>query len=235
MSKQLALGITLREHTSLETYIASGNHQAVNDLSASVLGVGEPFIYLWGGSGIGKSHLLQAACHLADKEQRTSAYIPLQQMSEFHPDILNGLDNLQLICLDDIQRVGGNASWELAIFHLFNRVRDRGASLLVSASQSPSTLPLGLPDLLSRMNWGLCYQLHPLSDAEKKLALTSGAARRGLEMSEETAAYILRHTPRDMESLRNLLDGLDQASLEAQRRLTIPFVRSFISRSNDDT
>ncbi|MES9898870.1 MAG: DnaA regulatory inactivator Hda [Sedimenticola sp.] len=233
MAKQLALGITLRKHADLETFVAGGNHQAVSDLTTCARGKGEPFVYLWGGEGVGKSHLLQAACQLADEEQRSAAYIPLQQASEFHPDILSGLDSLQLICLDDIQQVAGSADWEQAIFHLFNRLRDRDASLLVSATQSPSALPLRLPDLASRMNWGLCYQLQPLSDEEKQLALTSGAARRGLEMSNDTAAYILRHTPRDMESLQNLLDRLDHASLEAQRRLTTPFVRSFLTASRD--
>lgn len=125
--------------------------------------------------------------------------------------------------------MAGDSAWEQAIFHLFNRVRDRGASLLTAAALSPTTLPFALPDLASRMQWGLCYRLQPLSDSEKEHALTAGAARRGLEMSRETAAYILRHTPRDMESLRTLLDQLDHASLEAQRRLTIPFVRSFLA------
>lgn len=233
MAKQLALGVTLREHTNLETFIAGDNRQAVSDLTVCAEGRGEPFLYLWGGEAVGKSHLLQAACQLADQAGRGAVYIPLSQAAEFDPAILNGLDSLQLVCLDDIQQVAGDAAWEQAIFHLFNRLRDQGATLLVAASQSPSSLPFQLPDLGSRMNWGLCYQLLPLNDREKQFALISGAARRGLEMSEETAGYILRHTSRNMGALRDLLERLDQASLEAQRRLTTPFVRTFLSLSDN--
>lgn len=228
MDRQLALGFKPREKISLSTFIPGNNSQAITDLTTTAWGEGEPLIYLWGGKSTGKSHLLQAACELADSEERPAVYIPLQQAELFQPDILNDLESLKLICLDDLQQVAGDPAWEQAIFHLFNRLRDSGASLVVTADQGPSSLPVKLPDLASRLAWGLSYQLHPLSDDEKQSALIQGAERRGLEMSRETAFYILRHAPRDMGSLRVLLDRLDRASLEAQRRLTIPFVRSLI-------
>ncbi len=232
MDRQLALGFKLREDISLSTFIPGNNSQAITDLTTTARGIGEPLIYLWGGKSTGKSHLLQAACQLADSEERPAVYIPLQQAELFQPDILNDLESLKLVCLDDLQRVTGDPAWEQAIFHLFNRLRDIGASLVVAADQGPSNLPIKLPDLASRLAWGLSYQLHPLTDDEKQSALIQGAERRGLDISRDTAFYILRHAPRDMGSLRVLLDRLDHASLEAQRRLTIPFVRSLIDSRN---
>jgi DnaA family protein len=230
MSKQLALGLTLPESTGLESYLPASNQQAVSDLAACAGGTGEPFIYLWGAPQTGKSHLLQAATQLADQAGRSALYIPLDQATQLSPAIFDDLEQMDLICLDVVEGIAGNTDWEQALFGLFNRLREREKSLLVAARCSPLNLPIRLPDLVSRLSWGLCYQLQPLNDQDKIQALTVVAARRGLPLSDETARYILRHTQRDMGSLRRLLKRLDQASLEAKRGLTIPFIKAFLER-----
>lgn len=230
MTKQLALGFILPEKATLESYVLAANEQAVADMSANAKGRGEQFIYLWGATQTGKSHLLQAATEIADKANRSAVYIPLDQAKQFSPDIFDDLEQMDLVCLDGIEQIAGVPQWEQGLFNLFNRIRELHHSLLVAADCSPLNLPIILPDLSSRMSWGLCYQLQPLNDQEKIEALTKDACRRGLEISEETAHYILRHTQRDMGSLRQLLGQLDKASLEAQRRLTIPFIRGFLQQ-----
>lgn len=230
MARQLALGFARPEGASLETFIAGPNSQAIAGLSALAKGCGESFIYLWGNRTSGKSHLLQAACLLAEQAQQTAVFIPLKQAMEFTPEILDNLENSALVCLDDVQAIAGEIAWEQALFHLFNRLMDRGNRLLVAADSSPKRLPLELPDLASRLAWGLCYQLHGLQEKDQRQALIEDAARRGLEMSKESARYILRHTPRDMGSLRRLLVRLDHSSLEAKRRLTIPFIKQCLRR-----
>jgi len=189
---------------------------------------GEPFIFLWGVPGSGKSHLLQATCRLAAGSDRTTAYIPLSEAAEIEPGILSDLEHLDLVCIDDLQRIAGQPIWEQALFGLFNRLRDGGSQLLVSADRSPARLPIGLPDLLSRLKWGASYQLQPLDDEGRMAALIAGAGRRGMRLPPETAGYIIRHAARDMGSLQCLLEQLDQASLAAQRRLTVPFVKTLL-------
>lgn len=233
MPKQLALGLTLPESTSLESYLPAANQQAVADLAACARGSGELFIYLWGAEQTGKSHLLQAATQLADQAGRSALYIPLNQVTQLSPAIFDDLEQMDLICLDGVERIAGQADWEQGVFGLFNRLRERGKSLLVAARCSPLNLPIRLPDLLSRLSWGLCYQLQPLNDQDKIQALSAAAAGRGLALSDETARYILRHTQRDMGSLRQLLRRLDQASLEAKRGLTIPFIKRFLEQQTD--
>lgn len=230
MSKQLALGLTLPESTGLDSYLPAANRQAVADLTACAEGTGEPFLYLWGAEQTGKSHLLQAATQLADRAGRGALYIPLDQATQLSPAIFDDLEQLDLVCLDDVERIAGRTEWEQGVFGLFNRLREGGKSLLVAARCSPLNLPIRLPDLASRLSWGLCYQLQPLNDQDKIQALTVVAARRGLPLSDETARYILRHTQRDMGSLRRLLKRLDQASLEAKRGLTIPFIKEFLQQ-----
>ncbi|MCW8890507.1 MAG: DnaA regulatory inactivator Hda [Sedimenticola sp.] len=229
-SKQLALGFSMPERATLESYVPAENTQAIHDMSACARGTGESFIYLWGAAQTGKTHLLQAATLLANEHDRSAVYIPLDQAMQFSPAIFDELEQMDLVCLDGVEQIAGIGDWEQALFHLFNRIRAQNHSLLVSANCAPLNLPVKLPDLASRLSWGLCYQLQPLNDQDKVQALIADAARRGLELSEETALYIMRHAQRDLGSLRQLLEGLDQASLEAQRRLTIPFVKQFLQQ-----
>merc|ERR1712000_672341 len=124
------------------------------------------------------------------------------------------------------QSVAGNKEWEEGLFHLFNRVRDRQGHMLIAANQAPNHVGIQLPDLSSRLSWGMVYQVEPLEDDDKILALLLRAKRRGLNMNDDVARFILSRGPRDMQGLFDLLDKLDQASLSAQRKLTIPFIKA---------
>jgi DnaA family protein len=142
--------------------------------------------------------------------------------------LLEGLDDLDWLCIDGLQFVAANSAWELALFALFNALRDKGGRLLIAANASPNKLPIALPDLQSRLNWGLALSIQPLSDEEKLAALQLRAKARGLDLSDEVGQYILHRAPRDMGPLFQCLNTLDKASLAEQRRLTIPFVKQVL-------
>ncbi|PLY14309.1 MAG: DnaA regulatory inactivator Hda [Sedimenticola sp.] len=227
MNPQLALGITLRDDASLATFTPGDNAQLLAALQGCARAQGEPFLYLWGSDGCGKTHLLQAACQCASQAGRSALYLPLNEAHALGPDILNDLESLDLVCIDDIDAIAGDQAWEEALFHLYNRLRANQTGLITTAGCSPLTLPLKLADLRSRLGWGVCYQINPLSDEQKRQLLINEAQRRGLMLNDDTAAYILRHTQRDVGSLKALIERLDHASLAAQRRqLTIPFVKT---------
>jgi len=225
MSGQLPLGIQLRDNASFANYHPGGNREVIQAIQRSAAGEGEQFIYLWGRRGIGKTHLLQAACRAAAARGAGCAYLPLRQFAEIPLVILDGLEDLGLVCVDDIQCVAGHKDWEAALFHLYNRLRDGGAHLIISADAAPGGVGIALPDLASRLAWGLVLQLAPLDDYSKRVALQLRAQARGFELPDSVARYLLRRSPRDMPALFELLDRLDQASLAAQRKLTIPFVK----------
>ena len=185
----------------------------------------EPFLYFYGPSGSGCSHLLQAACHQSARLGLRSAYFPMDEMVDYPPRMLEGFDALDLICLDNIEEIAGHRLWEEAIFNLFNELRERGKRLLVAGHCPPRQLPLQLPDLVSRLSWGLVFQVQPLDDQEKIMALRLRAHLRGLELSDDVARFILNRSPRNMQSLFHVLSSLDGASLRAKRRLSIPFVK----------
>lgn len=226
VTQQLTLSVALRDDARFANFYAGPNAHVVQALQQQWTVQGEPFIYLWGAEGAGSSHLLQASCHYAEGIGHNSIYLPLDEMVYYSPDVLEGIDQLPLIALDHVQAIVGKPEWEEALFHLFNRVRDRQGHLLIAGSDAPVNLGIRLPDLSSRLGWGVVYHLESLSDDDKTLALLLRAKGRGLNMSDEVARFILNRGPRSMSELFALLDSLDQASLAAQRKLTIPFVKA---------
>jgi DnaA family protein len=224
LRQQLPLRIGLRDSATFGNFLPAANAQALYDLERQQ----EPFIYLWGADGSGKSHLLQAACHAVTEAGGSAVYLPLGELSAMSPELLEGMEQMQLVCIDEVDTIAGNGPWEQALFHLYNRLRDSGNRLLVAGEASPGSLGIGLPDLVSRLGWGPVYQLQRLNDEQKAEALRLRAAQRGMEMPPEVASYLLNRAPRDMQALFALLDELDEVSLAAQRKLTIPFVREII-------
>ena len=218
---QLPLQVKLRDTTTFENYFTGANDALVKMLQAAT----EASAFFWSAEPSGKSHLLQAVCHVT----QSGFYLPLSDWRSLEPTILEGLEQFDVVCLDDLHAIAGQAQWETRLFHLFNRIRDAGRHLYMSARVAPAQLGIRLPDLLSRLGWGPVYHLQPLSDAQKIQALQMRASRRGFEMSDEVARYLLNHFPRDMHNLFAMLDKLDEASLQAQRRLTVPFIKTRLS------
>jgi DnaA family protein len=229
--EQLALNLRLRDASSFENYFVARNREAVERLQQAVRSLGDTphapasWLYLWGESGTGKTHLLEAACRAAQEQGYAPLYVPLAEKAGFSTALLEDVEQVPLVCVDDVDAIAGDTTWEAALFALYEHLRAHGGMLVLAASNSPAAIGLQLADLATRLAAGLVYQLQPLSDAEKISALRLRAQRRGLEMTEEVARYLLTRFPRDLHSLFALLDRLDSATLAAQRRLTIPFLR----------
>ncbi len=229
--KQLSLNVHLNDDATFDNYFVpedSGNFLALQTLK-SLVGdePPEPFVYIWGAEGVGASHLLQATCNAASACGLRCQYLPLEELAGFAAEqLLDGLEQLDLVCLDGVQHVMGQPGWDHAMFHLYNRLRDNSrARLLVSADCAPRDLGSGLPDLVSRMGWGVAFHLQPLDDQQKQQALQKRARSRGLELQDEVAAYIIARSARSMNDLLECLERIDSVSLAEQRRITIPFIK----------
>lgn len=218
--KQLALGVRLRAAAVFDSFAAGQNAEPLAALRAPGLAP----LWLWGAPGSGKTHLLQAACAAAD----AAAYLPLDPASGLPPEALQGFETCRVLCLDDVDRVAGDPRWEQALFRLFNAGGEQRTRLIFAASAAPRGLDWILDDWRSRAAACVVYQLRELDDAGRIEALTLRAAQRGLKLPQETCDYLLRRVPRDMPSLFDLLDRLDEASLVEQRRLTVPFIRALL-------
>lgn len=227
---QLPLQLGFNEEQGFTEFHAGDNAETVEHLRYFLAADGETLIFLWGEKGQGKTHLLQACCQEANRLNLSLFYLPLATMLSHGIKVLEGIDQQQLVCLDDIDILAGNAEWEHALFVLFNRILDNRHKLIVTASKPPSELPICLPDLKTRLSWGLTLMLKPLTDEDKLQALTLQAHNIGLKLEPAVGRFLLTHCRRDLPSLRELLLRLDHASLVAKRRLTLPFVRSYLEK-----
>jgi DnaA family protein len=236
--QQLILSVALKDEATFDNFytpidstlaqtVAAIKSNFVSENSTSTV---ETFVYLWGSSGCGVTHLMQATCHEALSVGKSVQYLPLDELKNYPPaELLAGMEQLDILCLDNLDAVIGDCLWEQALFDLFNQMRELGNCLLIGAQARPKDLGIKLADLESRLNWGLTFLL-PLLDDEQKVELVKfRAERRGLEMSEITSRYILNHAPRNMNELIQLLDSLDKGSLREQRKLTVPFVKKILN------
>lgn len=227
-TQQLALGLSLKEELTFANFLTGSNQEILAALKKVAVETTPAFIYLCHSGALGASHLLQATCHAAHHAGQSAAYLPLADWVQLNSEMLQGFEMMSVVCLDDLQVIAGKPQWEEAVFHLYNRIQERGGRLVVAANDIPKNLRLGLPDLVSRLTFGVLYQMHPLTDDEKIQALKLRAEGRGITLADEVARYILTHCPRHMGTLFAALDALDKASLAEQRRLTIPFVKAVL-------
>jgi DnaA family protein len=231
---QLALNLRLRDDSSFANFLPGRNAEVLACLEAIAAGDpaertgGATSLVLWGARGAGKTHLLEALCRAAGEFGPAAAYVPLEEPRALAPAVFENLEDAPLVCVDDLDRVAGRCEWEAALFALYERLRARGGRLVASAAVAPAALGLALPDLASRLTAGWVYALVPLNDDDKLTALARRAHARGLELPEEVGRYVLTHYARDTHALFALLERADRAALAAQRRLTIPFLRTLL-------
>ena len=227
--KQMALQISLEDSATFENFfVIDSNKQVVDYLVYESSAQLDQFVFLWGAHGAGCSHLLQSVCHNFDARDASSFYLPLEQFRDYSPDIFEGLESFPLVCLDDLQAIAGHRDWELGLFSLFNRLRESGTRLLVAARCSPRELQIELPDLLSRLQSGIVFQVQGLNDEDKRKALQLRATLRGIALSDEVISYVLQRNDRSMQSLFELLERLDHFSLQSQRRITVPLLKELM-------
>ena len=229
MPTQIPLPLEYFADQTFDSYYTASNAETINYIRTCVKGDGEGFVYLWGAGGLGKTHLLHACCHLAQELQQSSLYLPLTDLFQHGPSILDGLSSLQIVCIDDIESISGHSDWEHAFFNFFNQSREQENRLIVAAHHPPNAIRIKLPDLSNRLSWGLTLRLQSFDDSDKVNALVFRAASLGMNLSPQVGKFLISHYQRDLPSLWKLLADLDRATLTAQRKLTIPFLKWYFS------
>jgi DnaA family protein len=230
--RQIPLSVRLPDRAVFESFLAARNAQAVEHLQRLASGAAGAPSWLCGPPGSGKTHLLQATCAAAAAGMR-AGYVPLAEVAHLGVGVLEGLPQLECLCLDDIDRVAGDAAWERGIFALLCELEDAAGRLVFAARSPPALVGWVLPDLGSRCAASAVFQLRALEEAEQHAALQLRARLRGLELPDETWHWLQRRFPRDMGTLYELLDTLDEAALTEKRRLTVPFIREVLRASTE--
>ena len=235
MSGQLALPFSSSQYQLFDNFLVGGNQELVAHLKDVTLNQTREtaITFVTAESGNGKSHLLNACCNLAQENGLTAAYVDLDSTDKLAPQMMEGLEQFNVICIDNIDAILLNRDWEVAVFDLINRVLEAGAAhIVMTAQKMPKLMSFRLPDLASRLVWGQCISVKPLEEHERLLLLKTMANNAGLELSDELAHYLITRLPRDLHSLTRAMKTLDEASLQAKRKLTIPFAKDALNIEN---
>jgi len=233
VNAQLPLALQLESFARFESFVPDGNAAALAHLrtlpgSAVASQASGGSVWLCGDESAGKSHLLQAACRSAAAARMRTMYLPLAREG-LSPDVLDDLGGLDLLAVDDVDAVAGDAGWERRLFTLFNDFMHGTSSLVIASAQPPLGTGFALADLASRAAACAVYRLEPLDEAGQLRALAAHARVRGLELDDAAARYLLGRVRRDMRDICRWLERLDRAALIAQRRLTIPLIRETLA------
>ena len=226
LGPQLPLALRYPPEQRFETWL--GAPAALAQMRALAAGEHRDALYLQGGNGSGKTHLLLAACAATESAGHRANYLSLARARGRAREALPGVEQAEFVALDDLDAIAGNRDDEIALFDLHNRVRDNGVGLVYAARDVPAALPLVLPDLRSRLAQCSLVALRTLDDDGRAEVMRQRAASRGLVFDEAALEWLLRRHSRELSELGALFDRLDRASLAAQRRLTVPFLRQVL-------
>ncbi|MGV8944399.1 DnaA regulatory inactivator Hda [Thermomonas sp.] len=224
---QLPLALRFPPEQRLLTYLGAtpGMLERLQALAAGGL---SDALYLQGGSGSGKSHLLLGTCAAAEAVGRRAQYLSLARVRDQARDAFEGLEHADLVALDDLDAISGAPEDEVALFDLHNRLHDAGVGLLYAAASAPALLEMTLPDLGSRLAQCTLMPLRMLDDAGRAAVLRQRATSRGLVFEDAALDWLLTRCSRDLSGLTAMFEQIDRASLAAQRRITVPFLRQVL-------
>lgn len=235
MTTQLPLTWPAPANHRFEQFNRTGNEAVVDLLLARADGaIGAP-VLLTGAGGVGKTHLLVATVSHRRESGGAAAYLALSRWSQFDGDALQSLATMDLLAIDEVDHVAGRRQAEIALFDLYNRCRDRDASVLLAARETPLRLPIVLPDLASRLGAATLLPLQPLPEAERRHLVQQRAQARGFELDDGVVDFLFRRYRRDLPALMALIERLDHESLARQRRVTLPLVRAVLDQTAPET
>ena len=226
---QLALQLRMPPDQRFETFVAAPP-AALAQLRALARGESRESVYVEGAHGTGKSHLLRATCAEADAQGRRVAYLPLDALRGRLRDAMELVAGRDLVAIDGLEAIAGEREDEIALFDLHNRARAEGIALLYAAVAAPMALEFVLPDLVSRLSQCHRIALSPLGDDGRREVLRLRARHRGVAFDEAAIDWLLTRCSRDLSDLSAIFERLDRASLAAQRRLTVPFLRDVLGQ-----
>lgn len=223
--RQLTLDLSAPVRPTLDNFVIGANaetHRAVTDFVAGNLR--ETVLYLWGPAGAGKTHLLKSVADAFEASGRRTFYVGYGTAGAIDSD-LAGID---LLAADDVERL--DLLGESEFFNIYNTLRDSGRRLIAAGSAPPASLRLRA-DVVTRLGWGLVYQVHPLTDEEKVSALCDHARERGFSLTPDITDHLLNRVRRDMPTLLAVLDAIDRHSLEYRKPVTLALVRQVLRES----
>ena len=220
--KQLAFEFSVPPAPAFENFIPGRNAELLVNLRRLVFSrEGERSIYIWGASGSGRTHLLQATVAAARSASAAARFVPCAKEAS----LPNDLSSCDCIAVDNVGNL--DEAGQIALFNACNAMREKGGAFVASGDAPPARLALR-PDVVTRLAWGLVYEVHALSDEEKAQALRRRALELGFTLADEVCGYLLARAPREMSALLAVVDAMDRYSLETKRPVSIALARDLL-------
>jgi DnaA-homolog protein len=233
MSAQLPLALRWPPQQRFETFVVGDNAAAVALVRQASVD-NSAWVFVNGGIGSGKTHLLIAACAAAGGNERSAQYLSLAKLPGDRGATIRSFGGSDLLALDDVDAIAGDRDVEHALFDLYNRCKVDKSTLLFGACKPPAQMGIALPDLVSRLSACAQATLKPLDDAARREAVRQRAQARGLVLDDTLLDWLFAHTQRDLGSLSALIERLDHESLAAKRRITLPFLRQLLEAEKNN-
>jgi len=218
---QLGLPISLNVQMSLENFVANEQIQSLIGRLFTADEAAE--IYVYGTTGCGKTHLLQAVVFSAIEQSKKAVFIDCEdEIPDYMVEIVADLDWLSIDNIDFI----GEAQQHL-LFDLYNRARQSNVNIVVSGSSVPGELNM-MKDVKTRLNLAAVFQLEALNDGQTKEALYNQMSERNMSIDEKVYSYLFKHYSRDINMLLGAIDRLDEASMQAKQGISIPLAKKIL-------
>lgn len=225
--KQHILDLQIHPQCTFDSFETGENALIVNSLMSIASGRSEEIqVAIWGGPQTGKTHLLQAVVHKAMASGCTPMYLPLANFADYEPELLQGLERFDMVCIDDMDAICNQQSWERRFVELLDGWRQRGVRIICTLQGNPAAGSLfSLPDLNSRLTWGAVHKLKSLNESGLEQALCRHAKSRGINLAPDVCSYLLTHCQRSIGELVQSLDRIARLSLSEHRKITVALLR----------
>jgi len=231
--KQIALPLSLDRQYSFENFISDRADLIVASLKALIQGDGEAQIGLWGTTASGKTHLLNASADYARQKSVVLQIYDAKQLLQCDANEFEGFSHCDVLAIDNLDAIAGNAEWEACFYQVINRCRDGDYRFVFAMTHRPEDLETTLDDFRSRLQWGLMLQLPSSDDIEIRQILRKRAQLIGIELAEDVISYLMTHHARNLATQMAILRRLDGASLSQQRKVTIPLIKQALLEPGD--
>jgi len=185
-------------------------------------------IVIYGIKKTGKTYLLQSLCNYYAEKNKISLFIPLAEVTSLETSILDSIESMDIICIDDIDAIKGIPEWEIALFNLINNSLISGCRLVFGSSKNPASINFSLSDLDSRIRKINSTEVLPVDNKNLQNAVKKIAKLRSISLGEKELKYLITYTERSMDNLIDILNKLDDLSIEQKRKITIPLIKEII-------
>jgi len=202
-------------------------------------------LFIYGGVGLGKTHLMQAACnYISDMHKHMKLFYTTSE--SFTNELINGIQtrttqkfrekyrNVDVLLIDDIHFIAGKESTQEEFFHTFNALYDAHKQIVLSSDRAPKTIP-GLEErLISRFEWGLVTDVQ-LPDFETRIAiLKKKAERNGSKLPDDILYFIAEKIKTNIRELEGALIKLIAYSALENKKVTLELAKEILKNAGSE-